>query len=128
MRILVADDQAGIRRRVCLTLEARLAVDACDEAANGQEAVDRAREINPDLVILDITMPVMNGLEAARIIRRLQPKIPILILSMHKSRQLMEEAQKIGVQGYVVKSEAGENLIPAVTAVLQSQTFYPTEF
>lgn len=128
MRVLVADDQAGIRKRVCLTLASGIALEACDEAANGREAVEQAQELNPDVVILDITMPVMNGLEAAKIIRRRQPQLPILILSMHQSRQLMHEAQKIGVQGYVVKSEAGQHLVPAVAAVLKKQTFFPTEF
>ena len=128
MRILVADDQPGIRKRVCLTLAARLALEVCYEAVNGQEAVEKAQESHPDLIILDITMPVMNGLEAARQIRRFSPETPILILTMHKSRQLMEEAQKIGVHGYVVKAEAGQSLISAVTAVLQHQTFFPTEF
>jgi DNA-binding NarL/FixJ family response regulator len=128
VRILVADDQPGIRKRVCLTLAARLTMEMCDEASNGQEAVEKAQESHPDLIILDITMPVMNGLEAARQIRRFSPETPILILTMHKSRQLMEEAQKIGVHGYVVKAEAGQSLISAVTAVLQHQTFFPTEF
>ena len=119
MRVLVADDQAGIRKRVCLTLASGIALEACDEAANGREAVEQAQELNPDVV---------NGLEAAKIIRRRQPQLPILILSMHQSRQLMHEAQKIGVQGYVVKSEAGQHLVPAVAAVLKKQTFFPTEF
>lgn len=128
MRVLVADDQPGIRKRVCLTLAARIAVEAWDEAANGEEAVEKAQESRPDLIILDITMPVMNGLDAARKIRQFSPNTPILILSMHKSKQLMEEAKKIGVRGYVVKAEAGQSLVTAVNAVLQSQTFFPTEF
>jgi DNA-binding NarL/FixJ family response regulator len=100
-------------------------LEVCDEAADGQEAVDKAQDSNPDLIILDVTMPVMNGLDAARKIRVFSPDTPILILTMHKSRQLMEEARKIGVRGYVVKAEAGQSL---GTAVMQSQTFFPTEF
>jgi len=93
LRVLVADDQPGIRKRICLTLASMLALEACDEAANGQEAVEKAEESSPDLIILDVTMPVMNGLDAARRIRLFSPLTPILILTMHKSRQLMEEAE-----------------------------------
>ena len=128
MRVLVADDQPGIRKRICLTLASMLALEACDEAANGQEAVEKAQESSPDLIILDVTMPVMNGLDAARRIRLFSPLTPILILTMHKSKQLMEEARKIGVQGYVVKADAGQSLGSAVAAIMQSQTFFPTEF
>ena len=128
MRVLVADDQPGIRKRVCLTLASLVTLEVCDEAANGLEAVEKAKESTPDLIILDVTMPVMNGLDAARLIRVFSPHTPILILTMHKSRQLMEEARKIGVRGYVVKAEAGQSLGSAVTAILQSQTFFPTEF
>src|SRR6202022_3054138 len=66
VRVLVADDQPGIRKRVCLTLAARMPLEVCEEASNGAEAVEMVQEVNPDVVILDITMPVMNGLEAAR--------------------------------------------------------------
>jgi two-component system response regulator NreC len=128
LRILVADDQPGIRKRVCLTLASLLNLDVCDEASNGLEAVEKAQESHPDLIILDVTMPLMNGLDAARQIHAFLPQTPILILTMHKSRQLMEEALKIGVQGYVVKGEAGQNLGSAVTALMQRQTFFPTEF
>jgi DNA-binding NarL/FixJ family response regulator len=128
LRVLVADDQPGIRKRICITLASMLALEACDEAANGQEAVEKAEESSPDLIILDVTMPVMNGLDAARRIRLFSPLTPILILTMHKSKQLMEEARKIGVQGYVVKADAGQSLGSAVTAIMQSQTFFPTEF
>jgi DNA-binding NarL/FixJ family response regulator len=128
LRVLVADDQPGIRKRICLTLASMLALEACDEAANGQEAVEKAEESSPDLIILDVTMPVMNGLDAARRIRLFSPLTPILILTMHKSRQLMEEARKIGVQGYVVKADAGQSLGSAVAAIMQRQTFFPTEF
>lgn len=128
LRVLVADDQPGIRKRVCLTLASIVTLEVCDEAADGQEAVEKAEESSPDLIILDVTMPVMNGLDAARKIRVFSPHTPILMLTMHKSRQLMEEARKIGVRGYVVKADAAQSLSSAITAVLQSQTFFPTEF
>jgi DNA-binding NarL/FixJ family response regulator len=113
---------------VCLTLASLVALEVCDEAANGQEAVERAQESSPDLIILDVTMPVMNGLDAARQIRAFSPLTPILILTRHQSRQLMEEARRIGVPGYVVKAEAGQSLGSAVCAIMQSETFFPADF
>jgi DNA-binding NarL/FixJ family response regulator len=127
LRILVADDQEAVRKRVCSTLSAHTNVASCSEATNGREAVEKAHESDLDLIILDITMPVLNGLEAARKIRQFAPDTPILVLSVHKSKQLVEEAKKIGVLGYVTKTEAGRNLARAVDAVLQKQTFFPTD-
>jgi DNA-binding NarL/FixJ family response regulator len=110
-----------------MTLASRPDFEVCAEAANGQEAVDKAEALHPDLIILDITMPVMNGLEAARAILRSCPKVPIVILSVHRNKQLLEEAQRIGVRGYVTKGEAIQNLIKAADAVLENQTFFPSD-
>ncbi len=128
LRILVADDQEAIRKRVRSILVSKRTFEVCAEVPNGREAVEKARELKPDLIILDITMPELNGLEAARLIRQFSPETPIVILSVHKSRQLMYEAQKIGVQGYVTKEDANQDLIRAVDAVLQKLTFFPQEF
>jgi two-component system, NarL family, nitrate/nitrite response regulator NarL len=125
VRILVADDQEAVRKRVCAALTSREGFQVCAEASNGQEAVEKAKELGPDLILLDITMPVLNGLDAARLIRGFAPETPIVILSVHKSRQLMEEARKIGVQGYVTKGEAVQKLIQAVETVRQNETFFP---
>lgn len=127
MRILVADDQEAVRKRVCSTLTSRKGFEVCGEATNGAEAVEKAQELNPDLIILDITMPLLNGLEAARIIRAASPSTPIVILSVHKSKQLIEEARKIGVNGYVTKTDAGQDLVKAVDTVLQNKTFFPSD-
>lgn len=128
VRIVVADDQEIVRKRVVATLMSRGDLEVCAEAANGKEAVEKVKELNPDLVILDITMPELNGLDAARQIRVLYPNLPILMLSVHKSRQVVEEAKKIGVRGYVTKGDAIQKLLLAVDTVLQNQTFFPTEF
>lgn len=125
VRILVADDQELVRKGVCLTLKARTDFEVCGEAANGREAVEKAKELRPDLVILDITMPLMNGLEAAREIHANSPCTPLVILSMHKSNQLVEEARKVGVSGYVTKEDTVQKLIPAADAVLHKGTFFP---
>jgi DNA-binding NarL/FixJ family response regulator len=112
VRILVADDQEGVRKRVIATLK---------------EAVQLARKLKPDLIVLDITMPEMNGLDAARHIREFAPDALIVILSVHKSRQLLEEARKVGVRGYVTKGEAVQKLVQAVDAVLQDRSFFPED-
>ena len=126
-RILVADDQELVRRRVCSTLTARSDFQVCGEAANGKEAVEKFKELRPDLVILDITMPLMNGLEAARTIHSISPHTPVLILSVHKSKQLIEEARRVGVRGYVTKEDAVQKLVEAVDAVLQERSFFPSD-
>jgi DNA-binding NarL/FixJ family response regulator len=128
VRIVVADDQEVVRKRVVATLMSRGDLEVCAEASNGKEAVQKAKELNPDLVILDITMPELNGLDAARQIRSFAPNLPILILSVHKSRQVVEEAKKIGVRGYVTKGDAIQKLLLAVDTVLKDETFFPTEF
>jgi len=128
LRILVADDQEAIRKRVRSILVSKCEFEVCAEAANGREAVEKAQELKPDLIIMDVTMPILNGLDAARMIKRILPDTPIVILSVHKSRQLMKEAQEIGVQGYVTKEEASQDLIKAADAVLHKLTFFPSEF
>ena len=110
-----------------MILSARPDLEVCAEAATGEEAVEKTRELNPDMVILDITMPVMNGLEAARTIRSLGLNVPILVLTIHKSKQLEEEAKKIGVQGYVTKADASQSLLGAVDAVGRGLPFYSSE-
>jgi DNA-binding NarL/FixJ family response regulator len=127
LRILVADDQEAIRKRVRSILVSHGGFEVCAEAANGKEAIEKAQVLKPDLIILDITMPITNGLDAARTIKRMLPKTPIVILSVHKDRQIMKEARGIGVQGFVTKEEASRDLINAAEAVLHEQTFFPFE-
>ncbi|HUK24089.1 MAG TPA: response regulator transcription factor [Terriglobales bacterium] len=123
-RILLADDQEALRRRVRATLTGA-GFDVCGEAQDGREAVEKASQLRPDAVVLDITMPGMNGLDAARILQKILPEIPIVVLTMHESRQLIEEARRLGVRGYVNKSHAGRDLIPALQAVLGNNIFFP---
>ncbi len=127
IRIIVADDQDFVRKRICATLTSNDEFEVCAEAANGKEAIEKVLELKPDLIVMDITMPVMNGLEAARNIAKLAPLTPIVILSVHNSRQIVEEARRIGVSGYVAKTEAAKYLLPAVNAVLHKETFFPSQ-
>lgn len=86
----------------------------CGEAVNGREAVEKTRELEPDLVILDITMPMLNGLEAARQIKAFSPDTLILILSMHSTKEYMEEVNTIGARGYIEKGRTGDALMKAI--------------
>ena len=113
-----------MRKGVCAILGSRADLEVCGEAENGKDAIEKARELQPDLIIMDITMPVLSGFEAAREIRKLM-SVPILILSMHESNQLVEEAKKIGVQGYVTKTQVASTLLMAVDTLLRKQDFFP---
>jgi DNA-binding NarL/FixJ family response regulator len=93
----------------------------CGEAGNGQEAVERVVELKPDLVILDVTMPILNGLQAARQIRERAPKTKILILSMHDSPQLANEAVRLGADAYLVKSGPQAQLLETIAGLVQRQ-------
>ncbi len=124
MKVLIADDHEAVRKGVCAILTSRKDIEICWEAENGKEAVDKALAHRPDLIILDITMPVFSGFEAAREIRKKMPGALILILSMHESNQLIEEAKKIGVQGYVTKTQVGNTLLSAIDALLRNETFF----
>jgi two-component system response regulator NreC len=116
LRILIADDHALIRRslRSLLLTHSNWAV--CGEAVDGQDAVDKARELRPDVVLLDVTMPGMTGLEAAPIIRREVPDSQVVIVTQHDSAELSRRATAVGAQGFVVKSEIARDLMPAIEA------------
>jgi two-component system nitrate/nitrite response regulator NarL len=125
LRILIVDDHETVRRGVCSILESRRNTEICGEAVNGQQAVEMASQLKPDLIILDVTMPEMDGFAAARQIRTFLPEVPILMLSMHEGQPISREAQQAGAQGFVSKSAAGQVLLKAVEAVLQGQTYFP---
>lgn len=123
MRVLIADDREVIREGVRLILSSELDIELF-EVSNGKEAISKTLELLPDLVILDLTMPVMGGYAAAQELRKLVPHIPILVLTIHEGASLVEEAG--GVRGFVHKREAGQTLIDAVyELVLRKGTPFP---
>lgn len=123
MRILVADDHAVVRKGVCTILSSRADLE-CEEAENGREAIEKAIALGPDMVVLDITMPVLSGLDAAREIKNFLPQVPILILSMHTGEHVIKQLKSLGVQGFVTKGQAATTLLQAVDALLNGQTFF----
>lgn len=124
IRILVVDDHPAIRHHLRVVLEQHEGWLVCNEARNGCEAVDRFQEAHPDLVVLDFLMPRMNGLDAARIMRRLAPETPILMVTLYSSHQLTEEARKVGIRGTCAKSDTG-SVVDAVSALLRQETYFP---
>ena len=125
-RILLADDHALVRRGVRLILDAETDLEVVAEAGDGAEAVELAREHRPDLAVLDISMPRMTGLQAARELHRRTPETRLLMLSMHDNEQYFFEALKAGASGYVLKSAADEDLVSACRAAMRGESFlYP---
>jgi len=124
--VLIADDHEAIRKGVRTILRSREDVEICGEASNGSEVVQMAFETKPDLIILDLTMPVMGGFAAAKELRRLLPEIPILFYSIHDGAQLIKEAKHAGARGFVNKSRISDTLLDAVDAVVvRNGTFFP---
>lgn len=124
LRILIADDHDIVRRGIRSLIEARPEWKVCDEAHSGREAVAKAEEKKPDIVILDISMPELNGLEAARRIRKVSPNSEILILSVHYSDQLIKEILDVGVRGFIVKSDSDRDLVVAVETLANHKPFF----
>src|SRR5450432_88946 len=124
LRLLVADDHEIVRKGLRSLLEAQPGWQVTAEASDGREAVEKAREIKPDVTVLDISMPALNGLEAARQMIKNDARAKILILTMHESDPLIREVLDAGARGYVLKSDASRDLVTAVNAVRSNKTFF----
>lgn len=124
LRILIADDHDLIRRGVKSLLQAHPGWEVCAEAHTGREAVSKADELKPDIVILDISMPELNGIEAARRVRKVAPNAEVLILSVHYSDQLIREILDAGVRGYMIKTDSDRDLVAAVETLAQHKPFF----
>jgi DNA-binding NarL/FixJ family response regulator len=124
LRILIADDHEIIRRGLKALLASRPGWMVCAEAATGREAVALAAEHRPDIVVIDISMPGLNGLEATRQIRKRLPKTQVMILSAHYTDQLVREVLDSGARAYILKSDASRDLLNAVEAIADNRSFF----
>jgi DNA-binding NarL/FixJ family response regulator len=123
IRALVVDDYEPFRRFVRSTLQKLAEVQVIGEASDGLQAVQQAQQLQPDLIVLDIGLPTLNGIEAARQIRTLSPSSKVLLLTENRSSEIVEEGIRAGVSGYVVKSDAAHELLLAIEAVLHGKQF-----
>jgi DNA-binding NarL/FixJ family response regulator len=127
LRILIADDHEVARQGIRSLLEDHPGWEVCGEAKDGREAVEAASRLEPDIFLLDIGMPNLNGLDAARQILAMSPEARILILTIHDSEQVVREVLAAGARGFLLKSDAGLELVAAVEALQQRRTFFTTK-
>lgn len=127
LRILIADDHDIIRRGLRQLLMAKPGWEICGEAKTGREALTLAEQLKPDIIVMDISMPELNGLEAARQLQKNSPQIGILILTMYFTDQLVREVIDCGARGYILKSDADKELVNAVEALANRRTYFTRE-
>jgi DNA-binding NarL/FixJ family response regulator len=124
-RILVVDDNPVVRQQLRKLLELHPEWEVCGEAADGRDAIDKARQLAPDLILLDFAMPVMNGLQSAQAIAKVLPKTPMMLFTMFLSSQLVDEAKNSGIRGAVSKADVVRDLVPGIEALLRHETYFP---
>jgi DNA-binding NarL/FixJ family response regulator len=123
VRVLIVDDHEIFRRGTRSLLESSREMAVCGEAASGQEAIEKAKELQPDVILMDISMIGMSGLEATRLVRTEVPKSKVIILSQHDSDQISSAAIKVGASAYVTKSQVAQELLSAIESVVKGQPF-----
>lgn len=127
IRILIADDHDIVRAGIRLLIERESGWAVCGEAADGREAVALAEKFRPDVAVLDLTMPEMNGLEAARQINRRLPEVEVVMLTAHESDDLVHQVFDVGARSYILKTEAVKHLVPAVRSACAHKPFFTSK-
>ena len=122
-RVLIVDDHAFIRRGVQTILHPFPEWELCGEADNGNDAIRMAQELKPEIIIMDLSMPGLNGIEATRAIRKTQPAMKIVLLTLHESADLVRSAFRAGARGYLLKTDAEQELVKALTVVTGQGTY-----
>jgi DNA-binding NarL/FixJ family response regulator len=125
IRTLISDDSSAMRRALKAILEGYEGIRVIAEASDGQQAIEQARKLCPDLVIMDISMPRVDGLAAGQEIKEICPGAEILIFSMHRVKEYVQHAREMGMSGFVVKEEGGTELLSAVTDVIHHHPHFP---
>jgi len=123
MRILVVDDHEFVRKGICAVLASENTYTICGEAVDGQDAIEKAQSLRPDIVVMDISMPRLNGLQATREIRRLVPEAEVVIVSQHESAEMVRQAMKAGARGFVVKSAVSSRLLSTIEQIRRTEEF-----
>ncbi len=124
LRILLADDHEIVRRGLCALLQNHEGWEVCGEATDGREAVEKAKQLRPDVVILDVGMPNLNGLDATRQLMQYDPNFKVIVLTITDSDQVIREALDAGARGFVLKSDAARDLVSAVEALQRKRMFF----
>ena len=123
-KILIVDDHEVVRQGIRTILRSRPQWEVCGEAVNGKDAIEKAKALDPDVIIMDITMPEMSGIEATREITKLGLRSAVLVFTMHESKNLSTTVQDAGARGFVLKSHAARDLLDAIDALLNGGTFF----
>ncbi|MGH9439045.1 MAG: response regulator [Terriglobia bacterium] len=126
-RVLAADDHEAVRRGIQEVIKTEPSFEMCGEAADGREAVEKTRRLKPDIVVMDVNMPGLNGLEATRQITKEVPGTEVLILTVYDSEQLIEELLRSGASGYLLKSDAADDLLMAIRSLVQQRPYFTSK-
>jgi two-component system, NarL family, response regulator NreC len=122
-RVLIVDDHAFIRRGVQTILQAFPEWEFCGEAGNGSDAIQLADSLHPDVILMDVTMPGMNGIEATRVIHGKHPEVKIILLTLHESAEILRSGFRAGARGYLLKADAEEELMKALRIVIADGSY-----